>query len=164
MLETIQNIIDYEIIIKGYFNLITNSYLDANGGNTNLKNNSLSNLAKLQEKFDLCDIYRIRNPTLRRFSFRQNTRNRIKIHRRLDYFFVSSSLQGKILEPDVLALIASDHSPIIIYFSESTPFTKDCNYWKMNTSLLQSSDFCNQLIIEIEKVKADFAELNHQLK
>jgi hypothetical protein len=34
----------------------------------------------------------------------------------------------------------------------------------MNTSLLQSSEFCNQLIIEIEKVKADFAELNHQLK
>ena len=115
-------------------------------------------------RFDLCDIYRIRNPTLRRFSFRQNTRNRIKIHRRLDYFFVSSILLGKILEPDILALIASDHSPIIIHFSESTPFTKGCNYWKMNTSLLQSSEFCNQLIIEIEKVKADFAELNHQLK
>ena len=164
MLETIQNIIDYEIIMGGDFNLITNSYLDAKGGNTNLKLNSLSELAKLQEKFDLCDIYRIRNPTLRRFSFRQNTRNRIKIHRRLDYFFVSSSLQGKILKPDILASIASDHSPIIIHFSESTSFTKGCNYWKMNTSLLQSSEFCNQLIIEIEKVKADFAELNHQLK
>jgi hypothetical protein len=83
MLETIQNIIDYEIIMGGDFNLITNSYLDAEGGNTNLKLNSLSELAKLQEKFDLCDIYRIRNPTLRRFSFRQNTRNRIKIHRRI---------------------------------------------------------------------------------
>ena len=34
----------------------------------------------------------------------------------------------------------------------------------MNTSLLQSSDFCNKLISEIEKFKADFAESKHQLK
>ena len=78
MLETIQNIIDYEIIMGGDFNLITNSYLDAEGGNTNLKLNSLSELAKLQEKFDLCDLYKIRNPILRRFSFRQEIESKFK--------------------------------------------------------------------------------------
>ena len=40
------------------------------------------------ESFELCDIWRIRNPKEKRFTFRQNHISGC-IQRRLDYFFLS---------------------------------------------------------------------------
>ena len=53
---------DSKILIGGDFNFIFNKKLDALGGNPSLKLNSISEVTKLINKFDLCDIFRIRNP------------------------------------------------------------------------------------------------------
>ena len=42
-------------------------------------------MIELIESFELCDIWRIRNPTEKRFAFRQNHISGY-IQRRLDYF------------------------------------------------------------------------------
>ena len=65
------------------FNMYFDTKLEADGGNPNLKVNSLTQLEII---LDLCDIFRVQNPYVRRFSRRQRTPFK---QRRLDYIFVS---------------------------------------------------------------------------
>ena len=58
-------------MLGGDWNLISNSSLDALGGKPSLKSNSLKQVYDLMTKFDLIDIWRIRNPALRQFSWRR---------------------------------------------------------------------------------------------
>ena len=52
-------------------------------------------MIEIIENFELCDNWRIQNPTEKRFTFHQNHISRY-IQRRLDYFFVPSKLQESI--------------------------------------------------------------------
>ena len=45
--------------------------LYAKGGNLNIKNHSISKLIEIKEKMNLCDIWRIRNPKKKSYTFRQ---------------------------------------------------------------------------------------------
>ena len=65
---------------------------------------------ELIESFELCDIWRIRNPTEKCFTFRQNHISGY-IQRRLDYFFTSNKLQESTENTDILASLSTDHSP-----------------------------------------------------
>jgi len=94
MLNEIHDILDFEIICGGDLNFFFDDKIDAEGGKKEMKIASISEITKLNGKFSLCDIFRVRNPGVKRFSFRQKNRNRVNIQRRLDYFLVSSSLQN----------------------------------------------------------------------
>ena len=84
--------------------------LDGRGGNKKRKES-----AKLVEEMcvehDLIDIWRIRNPTETRFTWRQKTPI---IQRCLDYWLVSDCLQVDIDNVDNIAAIKSDHSAITL--------------------------------------------------
>ena len=68
-------------------------------------------MIELIESFELCDIWRIRNPTEKRFTFRQNHISGY-IQRSLDYFFVSNKLQESIKNTDILVSLSTDQSAI----------------------------------------------------
>ena len=71
-------------------NLYFDTFLDAHGGNPKLKMNSLSRLISMMEENELSDIFRIRYPESRQFTWR--CKNPLK-QRRLDYLLISDSLQ-----------------------------------------------------------------------
>ena len=71
-------------------------------------------MIEIIESFELCNIWRIQNPSEKCFTFRQNHISGY-IQRRLDYFFVSNKLQKSIKNTDVLVSLSTDHSPI--YFT-----------------------------------------------
>ena len=52
-------------------------------------------MIEIIENFELCDNWRIQNPTEKRFTFHQNHISGY-IQRRLDYFFVPNKLQESI--------------------------------------------------------------------
>ena len=52
-------------------------------------------IIKLNETFNLCDIWRVRNPNKKLFTFRQKHFTGIR-QQRLDYIFVSNSLQESV--------------------------------------------------------------------
>ena len=104
--------------------LFLDSAFDAEGGTKTMKLSSISELYKIKEKFDLCDIFRLRNPNKRRFLFRLSTRTNSKIQRRLDFFFISSSLQEIVIDSSILVSCASNHSPVYLKFSKNIPFFK----------------------------------------
>ena len=100
--------------------------------------------------FDLCNIYRLRNPDTRRFTYRQNSPKHL---RRLDYFIISNSIQEIVDKTEVLTSVSSDHSPVLITFNSSPENTKGSAYWKFNSLLLKNPIFLEQLCNEIEDMK-----------
>ena len=68
-------------------------------------------MIELIERFELSDIWRIRNPTEKPFTFCQNHISGY-IQRRLDYFFVSNKLEESIKNTNILVSFSTDHYPI----------------------------------------------------
>ena len=86
MLEKIDDINNKSTIFGGDFNLFLEVKLEGQRGNPVLKKESLAKLIQIKEKFDLCDIWRIRNPNTKRYTFCQQHSSGY-IQRRLDYVF-----------------------------------------------------------------------------
>ena len=88
-------------VFGGDLNVIFDTLLDASGGNPTLKNRSLAKILGINDKLDVCDIFRVRFPNLKRFTFRQKTPLR---QRRLDYIFLSNNLQEFVSKIDIFLL------------------------------------------------------------
>ena len=71
-------------------NFIPDTAYDSDGGTPTLKDSSIAELRHLQSQRDLVDIWRIRNPSVKRFTYRQH---KLLIRRRLDFFLISDYLQ-----------------------------------------------------------------------
>ena len=78
---------------RGNFNLIFDYELDSDGDNPRLKIQSLSKLSSMMSENELCDIFRVRNPDVKRFTWRNKNPF---IQRRLAYFILSEGLQDSI--------------------------------------------------------------------
>ena len=94
------------IVFGGDFNLIFDQKFDASGGNPILKKRSIAKLIEIKETLFLCNIWRIRNPNLRRFTFGQNHIS-VFIERRLNVFLISNILQESAIKTDVLLPFAA---------------------------------------------------------
>ena len=70
--QNIDNIGNKNIIIGADFHFQFNSKLEAKGVKPTLKKKSIGKMIELIESFEFCDIWRIRNPTRKRFTFCQN--------------------------------------------------------------------------------------------
>ena len=92
--KVLENFDDYnkkKYCFRRDFNLIFDCKFDASGGNPILKK-PLGKLIEIKETLCLCDTWRIRNPNVKRFTFRQNQVSGF-IERRLDFFLISNILQ-----------------------------------------------------------------------
>ena len=98
------------MIFTGDFNLIFYKNLESTGGIPLLKKHSLSKIIKLNENLNLCDIWRVRNPHKKLFTFQQKHFPGI-IQWRLDYIFVSNSIQESVKKTEILNAQSSDIPP-----------------------------------------------------
>ena len=62
ILSNFENTLNHNVIFAGDFNIFFDASLDVKGGTPTLKSRSINKLIELNETFDLCDIWRIRNP------------------------------------------------------------------------------------------------------
>ena len=92
MLKDFEDFHDKKVVFAGDFNLLFDRNLESAGENPLLKKRSLSEIIKPNENLNLCDIWKVRNPHKKLFTFRQKHLTGI-IQRRLDYIFVSNVLQ-----------------------------------------------------------------------
>ena len=100
---------DTQLIWGGDFNSFFDCKLDADGGNPKLKIQSVTKLVSIMSENDLCDIFRVRNPEMKRYTWRRKTPFK---QRRLDYVLVSDHLQDQIDHVDIIPSIQSDHSTL----------------------------------------------------
>ena len=140
IIDKVKDIQSENIVLGGDFNVIFDISLESLGGNPCLKKKSIAKLIQIKEKFDLCDIWRIRNPKIKRFTFRQQHISGF-IQRRLDYFFLSNLLQESVNKTDILAIFSTYHSPLLFSIKLRTDENRGKGLWKFNNSLSMNSDF-----------------------
>ena len=109
----------------------------------------------------MCEIFRIRNPDKKLYTFRANTPRRMS---RLDFYMISNSLQESIGKCEILNSVSSDHNPVLLSIKNPYDSRKNTAYWKFNTSLLKNNDFITELKKEIEKMKVSLNEFEPQKK
>ena len=130
-----------KIVIGGDFNIALDSDLDCSGGNPS-KKDSVKNIQDLCLDYDLVDIWRIRNPETKRFTWRQ--KNPL-IQRRLDYWLISDVCQEDIDKPDIISSINSDHSAIVLHFNNIDRQKHGPSFWKFNASLVEDANYVKLL-------------------
>ena len=123
------------IIFSSDFNIFFNAFLKTTGGNAKLKTRTVGKFLELEDKFDLCDIWRIKHPKTKTFTFRQKHFSDF-IQRRLDYIFVLQNLQERTRNVDISNAVSTDHSPVFCLLLNSTEFPKGPGIWKFNNSLI----------------------------
>ena len=69
LLKDFEDFNDKKVIFASDFNLIFDRNLESAGGNPLLKKHSLSEIIKINENLNLCDICRVRNPHKKLFNF-----------------------------------------------------------------------------------------------
>ena len=95
------------------FNLPFNVKLGSYEGNPVFKKRFVGKILELKETYNLMDIWRIRNPKAKQYTFWQKHLSGF-LQRRLDYFFISNNIQEFILDTNILQAISSDYFPILI--------------------------------------------------
>ena len=114
------------------------------GGKPVIKKRKIAKLIQVRENLDLCDIWRIRKPKRKRFTFRQQHSTGL-IQRRLDYFFISNSLKESIKTTDTLAAFYTDHSPISFSLCHLKKILRGKGLWKFNKFLIKNENYREQL-------------------
>ena len=109
--------------LKVIIDVVTDLDLDCFGGSPTEKE-SAKRVKDICLNCDLIDIWRIRNPDCKRFTWRQ--RNPL-IQRRVDFWLISDSCQDEVEETDIKTAIRTDHSAITISFN-SASLIEDENY------------------------------------
>ena len=118
-LKDFQDLSEKNILFAGDFHLFFDQKLESAGGNPILKQLPVTNILELKESLNLCDIYRIKNPKSKAFTFRQRHFSGI-LQRRLDYLFISNNMQELVKNVKILNALSTDQSPLFYSFLNLT--------------------------------------------
>ena len=147
---------DCRIIIGGDFNVILDPDLDGFGGKPKLKE-SAKQIGNICLLCNLVDIWRVRNPEIKRFTWRQKTPI---IQRRLDFWLVDNALQEEIEQADIVPSIKSDHSAILLSINGTEEQIHGPSFWKFNVSLLDDKDYVTLINSRYEVWVEEFKDIN----
>ena len=135
-----------QIIAGGDWNSIFES-IDKCGGKQQ-GGNVVQELSDIINELDLVDVWRIRNPLLKRFTYRQKTP---LIQSRLDYFLVADQCQDIVTFTDIIPSVQSDHSAIVIYLKFIPEWPKGGGHWKFNSRYLDDGNFVAQMNVKLKE-------------
>ena len=108
LLQTIvkNNLDEIEDIIVGEdFNCSLNPVVDKRGGSMIPRQSVINVIEQLQSELDLHDIWRVKNPTIRSFTWSQSNP---LVFSRLDYCLISNSLSDNACNVDMISAIKTD--------------------------------------------------------
>ena len=116
------------IIMGGDFNCPLNPTVDKRGGNLFPRQSVINITEELQSELDLYDIWRIKNPTSRSYTWSQSEP---QFFSRLDYWLISNSLANNVYSVDIIPSIKTDHSAILIEFQGVDAKAQGPGIWKL---------------------------------
>ena len=106
-----------------------NPILDKKGGSLLPRKSVVASISCFQEDLNLVDIWRVKNPVTRGFTWSQNSPN---IFCRLDYWLISNNLQDLVISSSIIPAIKTDHATIFVEFGTRDDQVKGLVLWKMN--------------------------------
>lgn len=137
------------LLLAGDFNLTMDPELDLlnNMGSLHVRKRKM--VQEYLESKDLVDIWRVKNPDKRVFSWRKPNSRQL-VMSRLDYFFLSQDLVLRTQSVDIKTRYSSDHCRIVLTLDLS-PFTRGKGFWKFNNLHLKDPNFLqamNNIILQ----------------
>ena len=135
------------ILMAGDWNFIINPVLDRKGGvpiKPSIKRGKiLQYLNDIKEEGQLKDIWRVKNPLTKRFTWR---RNNPMVKSRLDYWIISDHLEDHTKETDIIPFQNTDHSAVILKLDSVKDMGKGRGLWRLNTSFLKEEPYIRTII------------------
>ena len=156
LIENLHLSTEQKIVIGGDYNVSLNPDLDCSGGNPT-KKDSVNCIQDMCLSFTLVDIWRVRKPQCKRFTWRQKSP---VIQRRLDYWLLSDSNQEGVNNVDTIPSINSDHSAIVLHLNSIEEQRHGPSYWKFNASLLDDPKYVSLINDNIPVWRRKFVEVN----
>ena len=139
-----------KVIIVGDFNTVLNCNLDKKSGAEHSNVRSIQKIHQLMEQEQLCDIWRVRNPESRRYSWFKGRTSLEMQASRIDFGLVSAGICDSVHNMFYMRGIHSDHSAFFLGL-ELKRFERGSSYWKLNTSLLFQAEYVHLVNETIEK-------------
>ena len=127
-----------KVIMDGDFNIFFDEDLDCIGGHPKIKQKSVDIVKDIMLAYELTDVWRIRHPDKKRFTWRQPNSS---IQRRLDYWLISNSSQEDIFATDIIPAIKTDRSAITLNFKKIAEHKPGPSYWKFNSSPVNDREY-----------------------
>lgn len=131
------------MILMGDFNTSLNPDIDLynNVGANHIRKREI--ILNYMEERALTDIWRIKHPEDRVFSWRKPN-SRVLIMSRLDFALVSQDLALRTNKAEIKPRFLSDHCRVVINL-DFTVIERGKGYWKFNNLLLQDKEFVSQM-------------------
>ena len=128
---------NYPIILGGDFNQVFDKDLDRSNAVNYKSRRAVEMVNNICRDLGLVDAWRLLKPTSRDYTFYSPCH---RIYTRIDYFLISHSLLPSIVSCEIRPIIVSDHAEVTLLF---LPFsnTRKSSRWRLNSSLLQDSNF-----------------------
>lgn len=126
-----------DLILAGDFNCTLNPRLDKSTAETqaDIAGLARARIESLKEEMDLTDVWRVRNPMKRGYTF-----SRGPYSSRLDYFLVSDHLADRVSSMDINNLVHSDHAMISMALNQQDS-TRGPGLWRFDVDLLLDKKF-----------------------
>ena len=131
---------DQQVVCGGDWNSIF-SHIDKSGG-VNINGNATQEMIQFIDALDLCDIWRLRNPGIKRYTYRQK---KPIIQSRLDYFLIADHCQDLVVSSQIIPSVHSDHSGISLLLNFLPEWPKGKGLWKFNSQYLDDEVFTNNM-------------------
>ena len=142
------------IIIGGDFNICLNLEMDKHGGSTERESTYVKNLKALMQETNLINIWRVRNPQIRRYSRREMSKKGL-VQSRIDFWLVSVALEYQIKSTSIKPGNSSDHSIIKLGIELLETQKRGKGYWKFNNSLLRDQNYVNTIRKIMQSIKSE---------
>ena len=137
------------LIWTGDFNLYLDPNLDQYKESGNKTNDTAEQLKIYMEENNISDSWRLRNPDVKRFTWRRSDKDKTQ-QSRLDYFLVADALMYAINQVNIHPSFMSDHNIISITLHTNTNPSHGKGTWKFNSTLLCDPEYTNSLNVLID--------------
>ena len=152
--EEIEKVSDGNIIIGGDLNTYLDITKDKKGGIFEKQSDYSKKWNSLCEEYSLLDMWRVRHPTDKIFTWRRKTKAGL-VQSRLDYLLVSLGISYQVKKINIKPGSNSDHSLVTMSIEFPELNTRGKGYWKFNNELLHDRKYVKLIKETLDKIKTD---------
>ena len=114
------------------------SKIDVDKMHIRLKTKSINVIKQIMETYNLLDIWRVRNPSIKSYTWRSL---QPLVQRRLDYFLISDNIQHMVIKAVIIPSVGTDHSAVSLTLSSLPEAKHGPSHWRLNISLLDDENY-----------------------
>jgi exonuclease III len=157
--QLIEKANDSNLILGGDLNDYFNPKLDKFNPKPNASDSDYIKAWKATcNEASLCNIWRILNPNLKRYTWRQGKSKATLRQSRLDYWLISTHMIYNLSTVDIKPGFRSDHSLINIKFQGNTTSERGPSYWRFNANLLKNCEYVDYMNNRIDEIIQKYNE------